>query len=378
MGKKQLDLINKLKRTDTSRFLLTKDEIDKLDQGVPLHGMLPLQAILRCNVIPLHNVITITGAEESGKSNMIWEIARIFIEHGGIVVYIGTETIEDTPKQKRILHNPDYMDSVLYYKNANYQKYFEKLLTDSAEQIAEMDPDGEIPVVYLIDSLGNITPNESTRGKTEKQKEKITKDNNMSGAQQAKSNKKTFRDFQNNFLNDRPISVIAVNHQHEKINTMGFGAKKYNPGGQFLRYLNAGVLEHAIIGRNKTITGNMTLTVKIKNKKQKGGAARHIELQVPFTDWTETHNDEEIAVCGYDWDTALVNLLMSEFTSKSQLSDIIKIKKTGKGYTCDEVGIKDPCNAKELGKAIHASPEIVKKLQKLWTISEFYELPPVE
>jgi len=373
-------IINQMRNTNESRYLLTQDEIDKLDRGVPLKGMLPLQAIMRTNVIPLHNFMTVTGVHDVGKSNLIWEMARVWIEHGGIVSYIGIETNENVEKQKRILHNPNYMDNVLYYKNTNHIDTMRDVIIEVNEKLAEVDPQGDIPLLILLDSLGHITKDGKLEGMKPKDQEKVKEGNNMDGAHSSKKIKKFLNMLQVNYLNDRPVTFIVINHKHEKIQTgFSMGKSYYNPGGKYKDYLNCAVLDMVRIGKNSSVTSNQTFFVKMRNTKQACGPARKIDIEVPFTDWDITLPDHEepIAVCGFDWDTSLVKLLLSDYTSKTQLKEIINITKKGKTYNCKELELEGVSD-KELGEAIHNNEEIVSKLQKLYTISNYYEIPKVE
>lgn len=361
-------------------YLLTQEEVDTLDRGIPLQGMLPFQIIFRTNVLPVKHFFTITGQPDSGKSNLMWELMRVVINYGGLCIYIGTETNENVPKQKRLLNVPPEspMPGVLYYRDTNTLDEFKTVMFDANEKIVELDPEGSIPVFIGIDSIGNIGNVKARRNMTSKELTKADSENKMSAAHRAKKIKDFLQEFQVNYLNERPVTICGINHWHQKIDTSGMAKGGYTPGGEYAKYLNSAELFLSRISSNSVNSGNLTFDVKLRNKKQASGPARKVDLEVPFTDWEQ--KDEEgntYPCCGYDWDSALVKLLTSEYTNNAQRNEFLDINKEGQVYSsnaleCDEVDIQT------LGKLIHDNEEMCENIRKMFSVSKYAILPSPE
>lgn len=362
-------------------FLLTQEEIDTLDRGIPLTGMLPLQGILRVNVLPLQHFFTITGVKGIGKSLLLWEFMKIVVNYGGLGVYIGTETNENVPQQKRILNISPHskMSGILYYKNTNNLEKFKVVMLKSNAQIEELDPEGIIPVFIGIDSFDNISNKKARRDMDTKELKNADKENRMSAAHKAKKVKEFLLEFQINYLNERPVTIAGINHWQTKIDITGMAKGGYTPGGVFKDYLNSSELHLARVGIQNKNSGNSPFDVKFRNKKQACGPIRKLDPVIPFIDWKQTDEEtgEEYNCCGYDWDTGLTKLLMSSDTNKAQRKEILDIKKEGQVYSSETLGCKE-VSAKEFGHIIHSNPDICDKIRKMYTISEYAMFPKPE
>ena len=358
-----------------SKYFKDDQEISNLVRGVPLTGMLPLQAVTRINSIPIGRFMTIAGDPNTGKSNLGWEICRIWRDYGGIIIYIGTEPKENVRTQKRLLHirQSDPMTGVQYFKNVNTQDELKTILNEINDLIIENDPQGKVPVLIFIDSLAPLTSTKPRSEMTPKEKKKADEtNNNMAAAHRAKNWKAILMDFQLNYVNERPLSIMGVNHFHKGVSTNGMPAKSSDPGGRYIEYLNSWRLFLRRTDTNSVNSSNSSFGVEIKNTKQSSGSERDIKITPRFKDWTvELEEGEETKVCGFNWDEALIKLLLSDYTNNSKLKEIMDLKKEGQMVSSETLGC-EKVSQSEMGKAIHENEEIYNKILDMFDV---YECP---
>ena len=360
--------------------ILSSQEIIELDRGIPFTGMLPLEFVFRVNVLPMEHFFTITGQRDAGKSNMLWTMFRMNALFGGINIYIGSETNENVPKQQKVIgwdaEGNNLMDTVLYHTNVNDLDSVKSILYAASDQIALLDKKFKIPVVVGIDSLGNIRNKGTFHGLDKKKKDAIMKTSEMDAAAKARSLKSFLLEFQSNYLRGRPLTMVVINHLHEKISTTGKGGGQYSPGGNFKEYLNSNELVIRRENKDATYTRDANWVIVVKNKKQQCGAQRNIEVRIPFiSTWYENLPDgTEVERCGYDWDEGLVMTLMEGTkTPKDQLKEFLQITPKGQLYNCSTLNLKE-VTAKELGKAIHEDIDLCNKLRKMFSVSCYNSL----
>jgi hypothetical protein len=355
-------------RSSKGSRLLDTEEVRRLNRGIQPVNMFPLLVLLRTNVIPWHSYLSITGAKKSGKSNLGWAMMRETIAAGGLGVFLGTEPSDGTGKQERLLHDPAYLDAVLYYDKVNEIPLLRDCLYDACAKIKEMDPSGQVPVTVLIDSVGMLVKEADFSNMTPKEQEKAKEENNMEGAQKAKTLKKIMLQFKINYLDTMPMTLVGVNHILQKPGSFGPVPQYYCPGGDTLAYMESAQLLLKRGLSRKSVTGNDVFDVEFRNNKQRlGGERSNLKFPVPFMDWVQDGR----TVCGYDWNTGMVNLLTADCTSKTQLKEILTLKKNGQVYTCPEVGVVD-VTPDELGRAIQENEEVMEKLLDMYSVNRYY------
>ena len=355
--------------------LMSEEEIKKINKGLSLKGALPLQALLRVSVLPFGHLISIKGEKGTGKSNLGWELMRRFIEAGGIAVFLCTESSDGVEKQYQLLHDPKYMDSVLYYYNINSMKRYGEALLGVMAKIKKRDPEGNVPVIVVTDSIAAIGDKDvDFANLAPKEMEKAIQENNMAAAHRAKSLKAVMSTFNPNFLMDRPVLMVMTNHLYKKIetNSFGFGNKEYSPCGDYIGYMASAELKMAKGPKKVGVHGNTSRFI-IRNIKQRLGHDWNIKVTAPLVGWTREIDGEDVECLGYDWDKALVDLLLSDATSKTDLKEFLTIVKNGASYNCKELKLKG-VSAQELGRVIHNNEELCRKIQKLYKINVYHEV----
>ena len=81
--------------------------------GIPLEGNIPLQYALGVDVLALGRCMSLVGSWGSSKSSLGWYIAKVFLEHGGLVVSIDTEPKQNPDQIRAIVDNDELLPDLM-------------------------------------------------------------------------------------------------------------------------------------------------------------------------------------------------------------------------------------------------------------------------
>ena len=317
----------------------------------------------------MSRIIGVAGAKESCKSAFAMSLAKIWMDMGGICVYVDTEN-KKSPALYRAVVSPENTVKTLDYTAFTTEEWQEQVL--DAIRFASEDPSMKgLPVMVVIDSLGGVDTKESD---ARIEKEGGVNPRNTGGMIKCKSHNEFFRHI-NKHLYLKPYCLMYINHLSDDPNSPIQGAKR-KPGGTGQDY--HAVLDlwfSAVKGTavRKANRGFYEKLLKVTTQKNSMGTSkRHIE--VPYR-WSNDQNTGQIDNCWFDWDAATAMLLTDESPTgiKAQVKDILTVTVNSNKYSCKElelVGVTDS----EMGKAIRENVELRERLSdtlginrmKLW------------
>lgn len=334
------------------------------DRGVSLEGALPLQYLWGIDVIPMDRLLGVVGKERSNKTSLIWELGRRIIDKGGIFVYLDTEKKANSEQCLAILRHEHYMENVFIPTVRSLEDLWEKIISFCKTCIEVGGAEGP-PVMFAWDSLNatlfNRTKEAIDRGKTA----------GYSDAQAAAYIKDQVKFLTYELMGKTPVSLMVINHQTTDLaeaQTSGMTTSRgdpysHEPGGRMIQYITSNKLMLKAAGYQKRMNVRH-MTVKMSIGKTSMGADKDKPILVPVISGKTPLEDGSQGPLQYefDWDTALVDLLLK--LPKTLVQQVLNITKASSGdkVSCDEMGLKG-ISSRELGQAIHADPEMTKQLQ---------------
>ena len=302
-------------------------------------------------------IFGVAGAKESCKSAYAMSMARLFMDAGGICVYIDTENKKSPPLYRAVVGSANTQRTIDFL--SFHTEEWQQQLTQAIEDIEVNENLNKIPVMFIVDSLGGVD--------TEESRERIDKEGaasprNTGGMVKCKSHNEFFR-FIPKKLFLRPYSIIYINHLSDDPGSPIPGAKR-KPGGTgqdyhaVLDFWFSAVKSTPVFKKNRGFTEKI-LKVKV-NKNSMGASQRNLEI--PYR-WENDPDTGQISRCWFDWDAATASMLADPSPNgvKARLADILNVTENGNKYSCKELGLVAVTDT-QLGEAIRANVELRERI----------------
>jgi RecA/RadA recombinase len=353
------------------------DKSVDLEEFAGTHVGLPiphpaLQYLLTSEVLLLSRIMAISGAPGSNKSALGYEMARIFIDGGGVASLIETENKASGSLMRSILAPSESYQPFYDVKKADSielaQDYVTSIVEDREKQMAaaqkgrtkkaaEHTFDDELAQLVMVDSIVG-TPSDETS-------EKIMADGHADRAhpKEALVLARFFPTLSSK-LEGLPLLFLFTNHEKLDLKSMVGGVR--NPGGDALHFYSTYHIRVQKIGHipSKVAQGNK---LKLSTKKNSMGPDRR-SIEMSFSWWSEPAPElpEKVRqVSTFDWDGAWLDLLAGSDIPRSKLSEVLTVvKHSADSYSCTALGMKD-APPKEMMKAFAEHPaeyELTKRI----------------
>lgn len=346
----QAMLANAIKGSDGKVCLGT--EADQRMWGFPCDH-LSYRWVSDQNFYPCGRVIGLAGVKESCKSAYAMTLAKVWMDRGGVCVYIDTEN-KKSPSLYRAIVGEEHLDRTLDYVAFSTEEWQSQVL--DAIDFASNDPNmKDVPIVFIVDSLGGVTAAEGI--------EKIRKEGSVNarstvGMVKAKSHNEFFK-YINEKLFMKPYLFLYVNHLSDDIMSPIQGAKR-KPGGTGQDYHAVLDLWFSVVKGTpefKRTLGYTQRILKVKTAKNSLGASQR-QIIIPYR-WTKDPDSGQIDNCWFDWDAATAMLLADD--GRHGLKGLIKndclVTVTANKYTCRALDLVKVTDS-ELGAAIRENSEL--------------------
>lgn len=361
--------------------------------GVPF----ALEYLFDCNCLPLGLVYHIYAEKDNNKTTFYWELTRLCQQHGGRGWLVLTEgkvsyTLADAVCGYP-LENPLIDREVKQFGDMEaWQAALLAKIKDDRETMLKgkksegILPGAYTPICYGIDSLtGQLCA--STVETMEKEGAAP-----RSYPVEANSLTRFLKGLQDS-IQTVPAIVVGINHMKVKPGQTSFQDEKRTIGGAQIKFQATYELEMSqgplvteldtsgAEGSGLYIKGyDITIT---SDKNSLGEKRRRVK--VPYR-WRYEHSDivgKQVQRAWFDWDAALVFLLDRDRqapTTKeakaavaARMDDAVHLRQevaASQLYSSKTFGISatNPIPARELGKMIQDSPEIIAKLRTLYGI----------
>jgi len=342
------------------------DDFLKSTYGVPIHNNLPLQYLVGVDVIPLGRMINVVGPWGVTKSSFSWYLATLFMRFSGMVMFLDSEGKSNESQTRAMVSTYLEMEK-MHNKWFHHDKAttLDQLLDFNVwyiKQVSEMGGKAiNTPIMLLNDSLGAITSEEAVEGRMN--------DEDIKGFSAARNASKLKEDIQvfASVLRNTPITGLYINHQKKVVDQNG-GRASYLPalksetGGEHQRFQYTWILELNQIRTDKGIE-NQIPVFKITTKKNATGPKRDKGIEVPYERLWRGEQVEGNELLWYDWNASLAMLLTDDkIMDLAEVAKVFDITCKGNRYSSKELGL-DKVMDREMGAAIHANPELVKRLQ---------------
>ena len=376
--------------------------LDTCFTGIELKGALPLQYVFGMNILPVGKFIMIVGPPSSYKSALLYWCMGLFMRAQGLGYYMETENKPNTDLLQAIINDRELlMNSFVpvYDKNnpATQEKIFQGIRQLGLDYPGLMKTVGyQVPILIGLDSIGSMQSEAMLNRICNPTAAQVRdgQDVNLVGysAMHAASNIKGWlQGMITRYVSRYPILLMAVNH--ESAADAGFssmddgggeegGGKFGGPvqggrfapgqsglkpttGGRAKEFLASGRIGMQASMAKETQTSNIR-TIYMRTDKNSIGVQHQSKLPIPFV--TEFSRNGTSNRAYFDWDTALVDLLLSAKTPKVMQADLIGLAAGSNGrVSCKKLGLTGPIA--EVGAALHADPECVRLIQDILGIA---------
>lgn len=403
MAKAKIDtseLLPKKTESDTASFVsgLLASNQKKLGQknvfvgtNNRVIGMEPysiaLQYLMDLEVFPLQSIISIAGEAKCYKTSGLIEFCSMAMQdiYNGIGIIINTEGKWSDSKVKSMLGDRAEKLTVIHATSVeewqlagtNTLNYVKDAVVDYKAKKGPVVP----PIVIGVDSL---TGSQSLKIKEEVEKEGFGKKTYQDRAQ---INSMWFRSWGSELVG-LPVTVVVSQHLLDKIDGNATGLPiKTTAGGTTtgfmcsmeIRVQNAGDIKKAA-SEGAYLTWRMHYNSLGRDKRR---------IKIPYI---ETYDSNDAQKAYFDWDEALIILLLDLFENNTDLRDrlkavlgnVVEYPKPGVGkvYTCDKLNItrttalEDNITASVLGKLIQSNPDLRSDIKKALRIQSGVKWTP--
>jgi len=334
--------------------------------GLPLTGNLPLQYVTGLSVVPMERVYNLVGTWGTMKSTLAWYFAKIYVDNGGVVVWLDTEH-KSNPVIVRLMLGvaKEVADGAVLQQKIKTLDELLGALQKYASWYDEQVPDKDIPLMILVDSLGAVTSEEAV---DKMKKDGSAGDVGFGAAHNARNLTEQMRAFVPTHVATKPMTLVMTNHQKGAID--GNRPAHLPPattegGGAGKDFAATCTLEMKKMGKDESTKSEDRTRIMIKTKKAsltKTGKS----VQVVMITGRDKDTGEDYSF--FDWDAALCELLAGDTFERAIVKEIVTIvKANATKYSCSTLGLKD-VHPRVIGKAIHDNPEMVTALQNMMRI----------
>ena len=368
------------------------DEYEKTLLGIPC-GPLMLQRLFGIDKLPVGLIIELFGPSGSAKSAIAQFLSLICLTSDAYVVYVETEKKYSPSLHRSIVGSENYGKITIIPDRTSQEKWQAAttlVLNEykkTYDQLKAVYRNGkrwaDRPLFIFVDSL---------QAAAQATIDKINQDGYASKQYPAEAgNNKTFFSQLPDQLRGYPITLIYTNHEkhtmEEGIKKGGFAPKpeKMSKGGDSHTFYSTyrisfdEIIKPKERSRGKVFTQMVKMTTVKNALNQKG-----VKVKVPMT-WTIGQDEEgnKTQTTVFDWEESLARFLMPvegepEY-SKAEVHKFLCVTKSSQTkYSCKELKLVNVPPG-EIGKAVMADPELVRKLQPYMNITRIrgfdYEEP---
>jgi len=302
-------------------------------------------------------IIGVAGAKESCKSAYAMSLAKIWLDAGGIAIYIDTENKKSPVLYKSIVGEENLGQTIEFLADSTEQ-WQEQILT-TCQFLEENESYKNKPIIFVIDSLGGVDTLET--------EERISKEGhvnarNTGGMVKAKSHNEFFRHI-NKYLIGKPYNLVYVNHLSDDPMSPIQGAKR-KPGGTGQDYHALMDFWFSVVKSKAEYKASKNYSeklLKIKNNKNSHGISNRA-LEIPYRMQTNEETGQLDKVW-FDWDAATAMLLTDDKNAeiRQRTDGIIKVTVSSNRYSCQALGLVGVSDS-ELGAAIRNNIELRERL----------------
>jgi len=349
------------KKSQGSKVCLGSELFEK-NFGLP-NDYLALRWITDGTVFPMGKVIGCAGQKESCKSAFAMFMASLYVSIGGCIVYIDTEKKKSAVLYEAIV-GKEGLARTLEYRSSSTEEWQSQV--NEAMEYADQAFGGNVPLLFIIDSLGGVNVEEETQNIA---KDGYSKARNTTGMVKAKSHNSWFRDISGR-IDGKPVTVMYVNHLSDDMDSPIKGQKR-KPGGTGQDYFAVLDMWFSVVKSvpvYKPSFGYTERKLKIAMKKNSVGASQRA-IEVPYR-WANDPESGRLSRVWFDWDGALAKVLCENAEVVSRLKGVISITSNNNKYSCKELGLVGVQDS-ELGAAIRENVELREKISDKLGISRY-------
>ena len=305
------------------------------------------------NFYPCGRIIGLAGVKESCKSAYAMTLARLWMDNGGVCVYVDTENKKSPSLYKAVVgeHN---LERTLDYVAFTTEEWQSQVL-DAIAFAEKAESMQGVPILFVVDSLGGVNASEATE---KIRKEGLVNARNTTGMVKAKSHNEFFK-YISEKLYMKPHTFLYVNHLSDDPMSPIKGAKR-KPGGTGQDYHAVLDLWFSVVRGtpdHKVRLGYTQRMLKIQCAKNSMGASQR-RIEIPYR-WSNDPDTGQIDRCWFDWDAATAIILSDDSNNglKKRVKDDCLITVSANKYSCRALDI-DGVTDSEMGAAIRTNVEL--------------------
>ena len=309
------------------------------------------------NFYPCGRILGLAGVKESCKSAYAMTLARLWMDNGGVCIYVDTENKKSPALYRAVVGEPN-LERTLDYVAFTTEEWQSQVLEAVAFADKAESMEG-VPVLFVVDSLGGVNAAEAT--------EKIRKEGsvnarNTTGMVKAKSHNEFFK-YISEKLYMKPYTFLYVNHLSDDPMSPIQGAKR-KPGGTGQDYHAVLDLWFSVVKgtpEHKVRLGYTQRMLKIQCAKNSTGASQR-RIVIPYR-WSHDLETGQIDSCWFDWDAATAILLSDDgsYGLKKRVKEDCLITVSSNKYSCRALEIGGVTDS-EMGAAIRTNVELREHL----------------
>ena len=346
----------------------------KTHYGIVLPS-LAFRYLMTSNVFMLERITEFYGPRGSGKSSLCYEIARIFIEQGGLATVIETENKTSYGLMRGIIGEKN-LEVVQFFRSRSIERAQDEL-SFSLDQYAKGCPDKNIPYFIMWDSLVGSKSDETIA--------------NVAEDGHAKRNYAIEAGLISTYfgtLPDRligyPISFAVTSHEKVKMGETAMGGAgagdegsaggKKPVGGDAPGFYSTYQLRVHRVKDVVQTEANPHMILQIRTQKNNMGINnRSLKINLYFKWYRDEKDGKQKMRAVFDWDRATMDLLCGEMPNKAKIKDVACFTSPKAGfYNCQALGVKE-VTAHEMCQALYANPAVYDPIQDFLSIDRFVE-----
>jgi RecA/RadA recombinase len=331
--------------------------------GLKLENNLPLQFLLGVDVLALSRWLHIVGPTGSCKSSLGIYLAKLFLEAGGVVVFLDAEHKTSPDQIREIVRNDDLIRSGWITVNIDDLNQAMMAISSVTKNYIKQCK-GKQPLMFFFDSIGAVTGEEAGErlDKTDKAYEE-----GFAPARLANQFTQQMQTYYPIYVAKYPIVFLSINHQKislEQPKTSFGPVKKTTPGGAHKDFMATWTIE---LNRGETVfkkAAGPEQPIYIKTIKNSLGWTG-MKFQVDLIGRTDSATGESYKE--FNWNRSLTNMLASDQFSSEAVAEVLGLVKNGNKCNSSVLGLKE-VSPEEMGAAIHANPTVMQAVQGLMRI----------
>tara|TARA_Y100000034_G_C6899045_1_gene415166 strand:+ start:614 stop:1831 length:1218 start_codon:yes stop_codon:yes gene_type:complete len=309
------------------------------------------------NFYPCGRVLGLAGVKESCKSAYAMTLARLWMDNGGVCIYVDTEN-KKSPALYRAVVGEHNLERTLDYVAFTTEEWQGQVL-EAIEFAEKAESMAGVPILFIVDSLGGVNAAEATE---KIRKEGLVNARNTTGMVKAKSHNEFFK-YISEKLYMKPHSFLYVNHLSDDPMSPIQGAKR-KPGGTGQDYHAVLDLWFSVVRGtpdHKVRLGYTQRILKIQCAKNSIGASQR-RIEIPYR-WSNDAETGQIDRCWFDWDAATARLLSDDGTHglKKRIKEDCLITVSANKYSCRALGVTGVTDS-EMGATIRTNVDLREHL----------------